>query len=139
MRKLALDLGTKTCGIAISDESNIIATGLENFRFLEKNFTAVINKVKEYFEQYPIDKIILGYPLRVNGTKSERTVMVEEFKIRLEKELQIPVILVNEQYTTKNAENILIQAGFTRKKRKNFKDKLSAQLILEEYLTYYEN
>ncbi|TNK94450.1 Holliday junction resolvase RuvX, partial [Mycoplasmopsis pullorum] len=135
MRKLALDLGTRTCGFAISDEMCIIASPLENFRFSENAFNLVIEKVFLYLSEYKtIDKIILGYPLRMNGTKSERTVMVEEFKIKLENHLSesnfnIPVILINEQNSTKNAESVLIEAGMTRQKRKLHKDKLAAVLI----------
>ncbi|APJ38528.1 Holliday junction resolvase RuvX [Mycoplasmopsis pullorum] len=143
MRKLALDLGTRTCGFAISDEMCIIASPLENFRFSENAFNLVIEKVFLYLSEYKtIDKIILGYPLRMNGTKSERTVMVEEFKIKLENHLSesnfnIPVILINEQNSTKNAESVLIEAGMTRQKRKLHKDKLAAVLILEDFLNYY--
>ncbi|MBN0919464.1 Holliday junction resolvase RuvX [[Mycoplasma] gypis] len=138
MRKLALDLGTRTCGFAITDPDCIIATGLENFRFEENDFDQVILKIKNYQNQYKnIDAIILGYPLRFNNQKSERTVMVEEFKEKIEKEIQLPVTLVNEHSSTIGAESILIDAGYSRKKRKGHKDKLAAQLILEDFLNYY--
>ncbi|MCU4117117.1 Holliday junction resolvase RuvX [Mycoplasma zalophi] len=138
MRKLALDLGTRTCGFAITDDDNIIVTGLENFRFEENNFQAVINKITEYIKQYKtIDTLVLGHPLRSNGTKSERTEMVENFKKVLEDQFNLDVVLVNEYGSTIAAESILIEAGFKRKKRKGVKDKLAAQLILEDYLNYH--
>ncbi|QJR44049.1 Holliday junction resolvase RuvX [Mycoplasma miroungirhinis] len=138
MRKLALDLGTRTCGFAITDDDNIIVTGLENFRFKENNFQAVIAKINEYLIQYKnIDTLILGHPLRSNGTKSERTEMVENFQKMLENKFHLDVVLVNEYGSTIAAENILIEAGFKRKKRKGVKDKLAAQLILEDYLNYH--
>ncbi|MGX9340766.1 Holliday junction resolvase RuvX [Mycoplasma sp. 1573] len=139
MRKLAFDLGTKTCGFAITDSDCIIASGLENFRFEENNFQAVIKRVQLYLEQYKndIDVFVLGYPLRKDNSKSERSIMVEEFKTLLEQNFSQKVILVNEHSSTIGAESILINAGYSRKKRKGVKDKLAAQLILEDYLTYY--
>ncbi|QGZ97772.1 Holliday junction resolvase RuvX [Mycoplasma sp. NEAQ87857] len=141
MRKLGLDLGTKTCGFAITDESEIIASALENYRIEENDFDAVIKRVKFYLDQYPnkIDGIVLGHPVRVNGTKSERTVMVEDFKLMLEANFNLPVLLVNEQFTSKKAHQVMIDAGLTRKKRKQHKDKLAALIILQEYLEYYKN
>ncbi|MGZ9413479.1 Holliday junction resolvase RuvX [Mycoplasma sp. 480] len=133
-RKLALDLGTKTCGFAISDPFNILATGLENFRFEENDFDKVVKRISEYLNEYEIDTFVLGYPLKMTGNKSERTIMVENFKVILEKTFLLPVILIDERETTKKAEEIMISAGISRKKRKKSKDKLAAQLILEDYL-----
>lgn len=140
MRKLALDLGTRTCGFAISDELVIIASPLENFRFDENDFDSVISKTINYLESYKnVDEIILGLPLRSNGTKSERTIMVENFKNKLESKLieinkKLPIKFINEYGSTKDAENIMIQAGLSRQKRKKHKDKLAAVIILERYL-----
>lgn len=138
MRKLCLDLGTKTCGFAISDKLGIISTGLENFFFKERKFSEVINKVKEYLNlpdyKNKIDAIILGYPLRMDLSKSERTLMVENFKLMLEKEITLPIIYQDERQSTINAENILMQANYSKQKRKQKKDSLAAQLILESYL-----
>ena len=138
MRKLCLDLGTKTCGFAISDNLNIIATGLENYFFQEKKFSEVIKKVKWYLNESEykneIDTIVLGYPLRMDLSKSERTSMVENFKLMLAKEINLPIIFQDERQTTINAENILQSAGYSKTKRKTKKDSLAAQLILEDYL-----
>lgn len=140
MRKLALDLGTRTCGFAISDELAIIASSLENFRFDENHFDSVISKTINYLESYKnVDEIILGLPLRSNGSKSERTIMVENFKNKLESKLieinkKLPIKFINEYGSTKDAENIMIQAGLSRQKRKKHKDKLAAVIILERYL-----
>ena len=138
MRKLCLDLGTKTCGFAISDNLNIIATGLENYFFQEKKFSEVIKKVKWYLNESEykneIDTIVLGYPLRMDLSKSERTLMVENFKLMLAKEINLPIIFQDERQTTINAENILQSAGNSKTKRKTKKDSLAAQLILEDYL-----
>ncbi|MEE3928161.1 Holliday junction resolvase RuvX [Mycoplasmopsis ciconiae] len=143
MRKLALDLGSRSCGFAISDPMCIIASGLENLKFEEKDFEAVLQRISFYLKQYSdVDLIILGYPLRSNGDKSQTTLMVEEFKQMLEKYLlannyQIPIKLINEYGSTIKAESVLIESGMTRQKRKTLKDKLAAVIILQEYLKYY--
>ena len=138
MRKLALDLGIKTCGFAISDSNCIIAKGLENYYFTTKKFSEVINRIKWYLynSEYKneIDEIILGYPLRMDLSKSERTLMVEHFQEMLAKEIDIKIIFQDERQSTINAEEILKLANYSKTKRKTKKDSLAAQLILEDYL-----
>ncbi len=134
-RKIGLDLGSKSLGIALSDSLNIIAQGKENFRFAEREWTAAIKKIKEYFEEYDIDTIVLGYVTYSSGDKSETTYMIEEFKSILEKEFNVPIIYIDEANTTKKAHEIMISANVSRAKRKQHKDKLAAQLILEDYLS----
>lgn len=143
MRKLALDLGIKTCGFAISDSNCIIAKGLENYYFTTKKFSEVINRIKWYIYQSEyqneIDEIILGYPLRMDLSKSERTLMVENFQEMLAKEIDIKITFQDERQSTINAEEILKLANYSKTRRKTKKDSLAAQLILEDYLRkYYE-
>ena len=143
MRKLALDLGIKTCGFAISDFNCIIAKGLENYYFTTKKFSEVINKIKWYIydSEYKneIDEIILGYPLRMDLSRSERTIMVENFKKMLQKEVDLKITFQDERQSTINAEEILKLANYSKTRRKTKKDSLAAQLILEDYLRkYYE-
>ena len=143
MRKLALDLGIKTCGFAISDFNCIIAKGLENYYFRTKKFSEVINKIKWYIydSEYKneIDEIILGYPLRMDLSKSERTIMVENFKKMLQREVDLKITFQDERQSTINAEEILKLANYSKTRRKTKKDSLAAQLILEDYLRkYYE-
>ena len=143
MRKLALDLGVKTCGFAISDFNCIIAKGLENYYFTTKKFSEVINKIKWYIydSEYKneIDEIILGYPLRMDLSKSERTIMVENFRKMLQREVDLKITFQDERQSTINAEEILKLANYSKNRRKTKKDSLAAQLILEDYLRkYYE-
>ncbi|WP_036452901.1 Holliday junction resolvase RuvX [Mycoplasma buteonis] len=140
MRKLGLDLGTKSCGFAITDESEILATSLENFNMSENDFDAVLKRIAEYLAEYKgkIDGFVLGYPLKISGEKSERTLMVEQFKEKLAEAFKLPIMLVNEQYSTKRATEVLFAAKVTRQKRKQVKDKLAAQVILQDYLEYYK-
>lgn len=134
MRKLALDLGTVSCGFAISDPFNMFAIGLNNLRYNEGNFEMITNQIDLYLQEYDIDEIILGYPLRMTNTKSQTTLMVEEFAKILENKYDLAIKFVDERETTKQARAIMNQASMTRKKQKKHKDSLAAQLILERYL-----
>ncbi|CBH40651.1 Holliday junction resolvase RuvX [Mycoplasmopsis agalactiae] len=139
MRKLAFDLGTKTCGFAISDILEISANAIETIYFSENDFNAVINKVKEYIKQYQnsIDAFVLGYPLRSNGTKSERTLMVDDFaKLLALNFSNISIYLVDEYGSTIKAQRILKDVKFSNKKTKSKKDTLSAVIILNDFLQY---
>lgn len=139
MRKLAFDLGTKSCGFAITDENEIISSGLENFTMSENDFEAVFNKVRKFMNEYKIDGFVIGYPTKISGQKSERTIMVEEFSQKLYQRFKIPFLFVNEQYSTKKSQENLINIGLSSKKRKAIKDKMAAQLILQDYLDYHKN
>lgn len=133
MRKIGLDLGSRSCGIALSDPLGITAQGKENFKFEEKDWDTLLNHLlNNYLKE--VDTIILGYPLLPSGDKSKTTLMIEDFKERLEEVTDIKIILIEESYTTKRAHEVMIDAGLSRKKRKEHKDKLAAVLILQEYL-----
>ncbi len=133
-RKIGLDLGSKSLGIAISDPLNFTAQGKENFRFEERDWETAINRLQDYFNEYEIDTIVLGYVVYPSGDKSETTYMIEEFKELLNQKFNIPIIYIDEANTTNKAHEIMIKANVSRKKRKQNKDKLAAQLILEDYL-----
>ncbi|AFX74517.1 Holliday junction resolvase RuvX [Mesomycoplasma hyorhinis] len=133
-RIIALDLGSKNCGFAISDALRITSQPLENFQFKEHKLELVIEKLKDYFEKYEIELVLIGYPLsmQLNQTKSSKRVdyFVNLFKTHFD----IPIKLVDERQTTKKAHSIMIEQGLSRQKRKKNKDKLAAQLILDDYL-----
>ena len=81
MRALGLDLGTKSLGIAITDNKKIVVNSLENYFYSDCNLSLCITKIKEIFHyyNYEIDTIVLGYPLYKSGEKSEQTIFVEKF------------------------------------------------------------
>ena len=132
MRILALDLGEKRIGVAISDALNIIAQGEETIE--RKNDKDTINKIKELIERHDIKKIIVGMPINMNGTKGDKARYSEEFAAILKKETSISIELVDERLTTKQGERMLIEADVSRKKRKRSIDKIAAQLILQSYM-----
>ena len=131
---LGLDLGSKSLGIALSDNLNIIAQGCENYFYKDNDLKYCLNKVNEYIHKYNLDQIVLGYPLYPSGDKSESTYLVEKFKLLLETEFKIEVILEDESYSTVNAKNFMIAGNVSRKKRKSKKDMVAAEIILQQFL-----
>ncbi|WP_322941620.1 Holliday junction resolvase RuvX [Mycoplasmopsis cynos] len=139
MRKLALDIGAASCGFAITDEQEIISSSLINLKFPENDFERIYEQIKIYLSEYKIDGLVIGYPLKIDGSKSSTTLMVEEVTERIKEIFNLPILFVNEQYSTKKAHEVMISAGLSRKKRKDKKDKIAAQVILQDYLEYYKN
>ncbi|MGL4251980.1 MAG: Holliday junction resolvase RuvX [Metamycoplasmataceae bacterium] len=134
-RLMALDLGTKKCGIAITDPLQIISQPLETIFYEVQDFDKVLSRLEEIkLEKGPIEAFILGNPLMPNGDSSIMSKIVAKFKVKLEDHFKIPVILFDERYTSKQSTNIMIEMNLSRKKQKNNRDKLAAQIILENYL-----
>ncbi len=131
MRYLGLDLGTKTLGVAITDKTRTIARVLKVIHFKSEDYDAAIKEVIKIVEEYDIKKIALGLPKNMNnsyGFASERSL---KFKEKLEKLIDIPIILIDERLSTIEAENILLSADISRKKRKKVIDGVAAEIILE--------
>ncbi len=142
MRKLGLDLGTKTCGFAITDEMCIIANGLENLNYSNNDFQIILDRIEYYFNYYEkkIDEIILGFPKNVrDGSLNERSYLILDFKKFLDDNLKIPlkVILYDERFTTRIAKTYLKeQHHLKNSKIKKIKDEISAVVLLSEYIQY---
>lgn len=134
MRSLGLDLGSVTCGIALSDPMGIIARAVETVRFSPDNYEDCLAKVLEIIKREAPGEIVLGYPKHMNGDVGDRGHISEQFKEMLEQNVSIPVILWDERLTTKAAERILIEADLSRKKRKKVIDQMAAVQILQSYL-----
>lgn len=133
MRIMSLDLGSKTIGIAVSDATKLIASGVETIRRTspERDF----ERLKELAAEWEVEEFVLGYPKNMNGTKGERAHITEEFAEKL-KELfpDIKVSLWDERLSTVAAEKVLIAADMKRKKRRKIIDKMAAIVILQNYL-----
>lgn len=134
MRTLGLDLGTKTLGIAISDALGITAQGVDVFKFPTNDFNKALNRVEELVKERNVTTIVLGYPKNMNNSIGERAKMCERFKKKLENKLGLEVILEDERLTSISANNVMINADLSRKKRKQKIDMLAAQIILQAYL-----
>lgn len=133
MRYLGLDLGNRTCGIAISDASGIIATGIETFRCKEKDLQSILDYVKIIIADRKVDKVVLGLPKNMDGSLGFQSQYVLEFKEMLEKE-GFEVLLFDERLTTIQVTKVMIEADLSRAKRKQQVDKLAAVVILQSYL-----
>ena len=134
-RYVGLDLGSVTCGVAIS-ETGFIAGTVKTIRFKPDDYDSAMDQVLAYVAEAKPDEIVLGYPKLLNGDVSERGHICEEFAEVLEQESGVPVVLWDERYTTKVAEEILLEADMSRKKRKKKIDQLAAVQILQTYLNY---
>lgn len=139
MRYLGLDLGTKTLGVAITDKTGTISRVLTTIRFNKEDYETAIKKVVKIINDYQVSKIALGLPKNMDnscGFASERSL---NFKEMLEKEIDIPIILIDERLSTTEAENILLNADLSREKRKKVIDGVAAQIILETFIRREEN
>lgn len=130
MRIMSIDYGDVRVGIAISDPLGIIASP---FKVL-KNDINLINNIKNIIKEKKISKIIVGWPLSLDGKETNQTRKVANFIKDLESKVDIPIEKVDEAYTTEKAEDILLEGNISRKKRKKLRDKIAASFILQKYL-----
>lgn len=133
MRYLGLDLGTNTLGIAISDQSNVIASFYKTIRHNE-NYDFLIKEISDIIKQEQIDKIILGFPKNMNNTIGVKAQLSIDFKEKLISYTNKEVILEDERMTSVIANNVLIMGNVSRKKRKQKVDYVAATIILQSYL-----
>lgn len=136
-RIIGLDLGTKTLGICITDPLKISTNPVENFVFDNENYELPLQRLEQEVNKYPnqIEAIILGYPLRLTGTKSEFTFKVEDFYGMLIKKFEnIPIIYEDERNTTKQSMVLMKQQNIKSKNKKKNKDMISSCIILKNYL-----
>lgn len=134
MKYLGFDLGTKTLGISISDKTKTIASTYTTLRFDEKDYDSILETIKEIVEKENISKIILGLPKNMNNSLGFRSIETLEFKEKIEKYLNIEVVLQDERLSTIEANHYMLEADISRKKRKQKKDELAANIILQTYL-----
>ncbi len=132
MRYLALDLGTKTLGLALSDKTRTISSPYKTLHF--KNYDILLEDLKKIVEDKEVGKLILGYPKNMNNTLGEAVKRTTVFKELLEKNFDLPIILIDERLSTTEAENILIHTDTSRSKRKEVIDAYAAAIILDTYL-----
>lgn len=133
MRYLGLDLGSRTLGVSISDPTGLIASSYTIIRHNEE-YDRLITEVKTIVIDKNVDEIVLGLPKNMNNTIGPKGELSFQFKEKLENELNIPVHLIDERLTTKQATDLLISNDTSRKKRKKVIDSVAATIILQSYL-----
>lgn len=138
MRKIGLDVGDRTIGIAVSDPLGITAQGVTTLERvgIRKDAGKVLDMVKEY----DCDTIVIGLPLSMNGEDSEQTQKVRDFRTMLENKMRstamkgISVEWQDERLTTVQAERVMIEADLSRARRKQIIDRQAAVIILQTWL-----
>lgn len=137
MRILGLDFGSKTVGVAVSDELGMTAQGVEIIRRKSPGkLRQTLARIQELAEEYQVEEIVLGYPKHMNNSEGERCERTQEFKEMLERRSSLPVTLWDERLTTVEADRTMMEAGIRRENRKEYVDKLAAVLILQGYLDF---
>jgi putative pre-16S rRNA nuclease len=132
-RILAIDYGQKRTGIAVTDELQIIASGLTTVPS-----DMVIAFLKDYFANENVIKVLIGEPKQMNGKPSQSAGIIEGFVKKIEKEFpSINIIRVDERFTSKMAFQTMIDSGLKKKQRQNkaLVDEISATIMLQYYLT----
>ena len=135
MRILGLDYGSKTVGVAVSDELLITAQGVEIIRRKSPGkLRQTLARIEELVDTYGAERIVLGYPKNMNNTEGERCEQTKEFQELLERRTGLPVILWDERLTTVAAHDSMIEMGIRRENRGEYVDEIAAMLILQGYL-----
>ena len=138
MKKLALDVGDKTIGVAVSDALNITAQGVTTIERV--GIRKESGNVMDYIREFGCDTVVIGLPKKLDGTDSPQTEKVYEFKTMLENKMRssgmadVKIEFYDERLTTVMAEKVLIEADVSRGKRKKVIDKQAAVIILQGYL-----
>ncbi len=134
MRILGLDLGTKTLGISISDNLELIASKYKTIEFKNEDYNEAKDKLKEVIDEFNVKTVVLGLPKNMDNTMGFASERSLNFKKILEEELNLNVILQDERLSSVEANNIMIKNNTSRKKRKKSVDSLAAVIILQSYL-----
>ena len=139
MRILGLDVGTKTVGVAVSDPLGVIATGVTTIERV--GIRKDTGKVIDYIKEYGCETVVIGLPMSLDGEDSVQTQKVRDFRTMLENKLRssgplskVKVEWQDERYSTVEAEEVLIEANMSRKKKKKIIDRQAAIVILQRYL-----
>ena len=140
MRIMGLDFGSKTVGVAISDELLLTAQGIEIIRRKEENkLRQTLARIEELIVEYGVEEIVLGLPKNMNNSEGIRVELTNEFKEKLERRTGLMVHTWDERLTTVAADKAMIEAGIRREKRKDYVDMIAATFILQGYLDYRKN
>ena len=129
---MSLDFGDVRIGIALSDVTRFLATGYENYTRV--SLDSDCKHIADIVKNNNVKVIVLGLPINMDGTKGERVEKTYNFAEELSKYTDAKIEYLDERLTSVSAEKILISADVSRKKRKNLLDKLSATIILQDYL-----
>ncbi|GGF80505.1 Holliday junction resolvase RuvX [Wenyingzhuangia marina] len=128
---LAFDYGTVRTGLAETDDLKMMAFGLDTIPTKE-----IFSYLNQYLKQNTVELFVIGKPKQMNGLESESEVYIKEFIKKLDSTYHIPIVRFDERFTSKMAFDTMIASGIGKKKRQNkgLVDKISATIILQEFL-----
>jgi len=133
MRVLAIDLGTKNIGTAISDELGMTVRPVETIR--RSSSEHVIARLKFLVEDLDAEAVVVGLPLRMDGTVGDSAQAAMRFIEKLSSQLDVGVFTQDERLTSYEAEQMMIERGFSKSKRRARSDEFAAMIILQDYLS----
>lgn len=131
---LAIDYGKKRTGIAVTDDMQIIASGLTTV-----DSGKLLSFLKDYFSKNNVEKVIVGEPKQMDGSASESAEMIEKFILQFQNDFPlIPLERIDERFTSKMAFQTMIDSGMKKKQRQNkgLIDEIAATILLQDYLNY---
>ncbi len=131
-RILAVDYGEKRIGLAISDELGLTASPLATIHRCSD--LEAVEQIAKLTQKWGVSQIVVGLPLRTDGRQGEMELRVRSFAQKLHQRTNLPVVLVDERFTTRIAEQVLLEADLSRRKRKQVRDRLAAVILLQSYL-----
>lgn len=131
-RVLGVDYGMRRVGIAVSDSLGVVAT--PTCKLEVQSLTDAVRQTAELVVEKNVDKVVVGLPLHMNGSKGELAETAEKFASKLASHSGVEVVTWDERLTSAEAERVLLQADTSRKKRKQVIDKMAAQIMLQSYL-----
>lgn len=130
-------MGEKKIGVAVSDPLGLTAQGLETI--LRRSLAQDVRQVVELVAHWQVGLIVVGLPISLNNTAGPQAEKVKSFAAALAAKTPVPLVYVDERFSTRIATQTLLLADTSRQKRKQVVDKLAAQLILQAYLDRAEN
>ena len=136
MKYIGLDLGSVTCGVAISDSSGIIARVYTTLRYTKDSYPYAAKKVIEICNKEEVVNVVLGNPKHMNGDEGIRSNISKEFKKLLENDTNLKVVLWDERLSSVTVNNAMLSGNLSRQKRRQKKDELAAVVILQGYLDF---
>jgi putative Holliday junction resolvase len=132
MRAMGLDVGTKTVGIAVSDELGITAQPVTTIR--RTNLRADLDALEELVREHGVDRLVVGLPLNLDGTEGPSASVARKLGDAAGERTHLPVLYWDERLTTRAAQRALVEADVSRAKRKKVIDQVAAALILQGWL-----
>jgi putative Holliday junction resolvase len=132
-RIMGLDVGEKTVGVAVSDETGMLASPLVTIERTD-SIKADLREVVRLMEEHDVSKVVIGIPIMLSGEEAVQAAKVREFGDRLAKRVRVPVEYWDERLSTVQAHRVLIETGKTREERRQIVDKVAAAIILQGYI-----